>query len=153
MLPVVRAESQAGDRWAKVDPDDVPHLSRFRWFLTPSGYARRENAPPGESVLMHRLIMRAPAERQVDHIDHDRLNNRRGNLRLLTPGENARHRKGANRNSRTGARGVSVNRQGMYVVQAMHDGKRHHGGVFTTLAEAEAAAVNLRRSLGVDTLA
>lgn len=73
-----------------VDDQDYPQLAARRWFCTSSGYAARVNITSGkkQTVYMHRLIMNAPAHLQVDHINGDTLDNRRQNLRLVTPQQN-----------------------------------------------------------------
>ena len=54
-------------------------------------------------VYMHRLIMKPPKGLVVDHMSGDKLDNRRSNLRLATPGQNMHHA-----NKRTGQyKGVS----------------------------------------------
>lgn len=42
-------------------------------------------------MRMHRLIIGAPDGMIVDHINHNRLDNRRQNLRIVTPSENMRN--------------------------------------------------------------
>lgn len=60
----------------------------------------------------------------VDHINHDTLDNRRDNLRIVEARKNSSNRGGANKNSKTGTRNVSfINRK--YLVQIMKDGIRY----------------------------
>lgn len=58
--------------------------------------------------MLHRLILglRKGDARQVDHIDRNPLNNRRSNLRVVTPAENNQNR-GGWRNSSSKYKGVS----------------------------------------------
>jgi len=74
--------------FAIVDAADYEWLSRYRWFLCGAGYAARH--APGKTILMHREIMQAPAGMVVDHINGNRLDNRRCNLHA--PGEPAQRR-------------------------------------------------------------
>lgn len=62
-----------------------------------------------KTAYMHRLIMGAQKGETVDHINHDTLDNRLVNLRILSNANNAQNRKGAyrSRNS-TGVRGVCL---------------------------------------------
>ena len=75
-----------------VDDADYELLSRWRWKLHPQGYAARTtwNAADKKwaTVLMHRLVASTPGHLQADHINRDRLDNRRSNLRNVTPSEN-----------------------------------------------------------------
>jgi hypothetical protein len=59
---------------------------------------------------MHRLLMDAPPELQVDHINGDPLDNRRSNLRLATNVQN-QHNKGAWQGAASRFKGVSRTRQ------------------------------------------
>jgi len=86
LIPLTRG------KFAVVDAEDYPSLSRFTWFAEGTDqncYAvRKEN---GKSIKMHRQIMKAPDHLVVDHIDHNGLNNRKSNLRLCTFAENCRN--------------------------------------------------------------
>lgn len=83
---------------ALVDDEDYASLSRYSWY-TVNGrgcfYAGRLEG--GRLLLMHRVILDAPADRQVDHVHrHDLLkiiDNRRENLRLATPSQNQMNRR------------------------------------------------------------
>ena len=78
-----------------VDRADYEWLSQFKWHARISTNKKNFYAARWEFtgsrrrlVLMHRLILDAPAEMQVDHRDRDPLNNRRSNLRLATASQN-----------------------------------------------------------------
>ena len=76
---------------ALVDDGDFDYLNRFTWHLNNSGYAvnmTRRIANKQKATLMHRLIMNTPNNLQVDHIDHDGLNNQKYNLRNCTKRQN-----------------------------------------------------------------
>lgn len=88
-------------RWARVDAEDMERLSQHVW--TAMGRrdgrviaVRRERLPDGRyrQIQMHREILGIGPEepRMVDHINHDALDNRRANLRLVTNSENQRNR-------------------------------------------------------------
>jgi hypothetical protein len=77
-----------------VDDADFDLLSQWRWRINHNGYAVRSERQHGTCVTfrMHRIIINAPIDLQVDHTDRNRLNNQRNNLRLCTDMENARNR-------------------------------------------------------------
>jgi hypothetical protein len=95
---------------------------------------------------MHRLIVAAPAGLEVDHINGNRLDNRRENLRLVTHAENLQNRRGAASHNATSIRGVVYDRnKRKYRAQIMRGGKRLHLGWFSSPSEAETAVVEGRR--------
>lgn len=129
-----------GGMVAQVDDDMFEELSKFRWHVTGRGYAARNNYTKGRkgssgTVFMHRVVNRTPADMQTDHINGDKLDNRRSNLRTCTNAENCRtiRRKGS-----TGFRGV-CRRKDKWLASIMHNGKRQHLGSFDTAQEAAAA--------------
>jgi hypothetical protein len=78
----------------------------------------------------------------VDHINHNKADDRPENLRLATNRQNVANQAGARRDNRLGVRGVTwSNRLGKYVVQVgPDDGGSRHVGVFPTLEAASEAA-------------
>lgn len=53
----------------------------------------------GEMLVMHRFIMNAGQGTQIDHVNHNGLDNRKKNLRFVTTSENALNRSGAASNN------------------------------------------------------
>jgi len=78
-----------------VDDEDYEWLSQWKWHYNNGGYAVRAITTTKNKqtlILMHRIITNAPPDKQVDHIDHDKLNNVRINLRACTHAENQHNR-------------------------------------------------------------
>lgn len=67
------------------------------------------NGKEAKRVSLHRYILEPPSNLVVDHINHDPLDNRRCNLRILTNAQNCQNKNGLNKNNKTGVRGVSWN--------------------------------------------
>lgn len=74
----------------KVDDADFDWLNEYKWFAHSGGYAATKTN--GRSVLMHRLIMNTPEGMDTDHINRDKSDNRRLNLRVCTRAENLKNR-------------------------------------------------------------
>lgn len=77
-----------------VDDADYNSLSRYRWWYSGKGYARRteRNATGRTTFYMHRELMQCPDHLQVDHVNGNGLDNRRKNLRICTRSQNGSHR-------------------------------------------------------------
>lgn len=75
------------DKVALVDDKDYGWLKHLPWQFHNAGYATCSH------LLMHRLIMKPERGWDVDHIDGNRLNNQRRNLRLATRQYNHWNRK------------------------------------------------------------
>jgi hypothetical protein len=76
--------------YACVDAADYERLSRWTWY-TVNGYAARTEKK--KLLYMHREIMQAPPGMIVDHINHNKLDNTRPNLRPCTGAENQRNQR------------------------------------------------------------
>lgn len=86
-------------------------------------------------------------DREIDHIDGDRSNNRWGNLRLATRKQNMENT-GLFCTNTSGHRGVVwYRRNNKWGATVFHDGKRHFGGLFDSREQAATAAKELRDSL------
>lgn len=91
---------------AIVSDCDYERLMQHSWCMHPGGYAKaRINK---KYVLMHRWIMGARDGQEIDHINGNRLDNRRENLRFCNSYQN--HQNKHSRNSTSGYKGVSWNK-------------------------------------------
>lgn len=79
---------------AVVDPEDYDELSRYKWYASKQGrsyYAKRGvRGIRGvrSNISMHRVIMSTGVGKVTDHINHDSLDNRKANLRVVSVQEN-----------------------------------------------------------------
>lgn len=107
-----------------VDEEDYSSFVIRRWYLGPSGYASRFEKR--RVIFLHREIMGCPENRVVDHINHNKLDNRRSNLRIVSKSANALNRVGANSNNlSTIIRGIHFSRKtGYYYCEIMKNGVR-----------------------------
>lgn len=81
--------------YALVDAEDLPRLSQWRWSFDYRGYALRCTVVAGKqrTFRMHREVLGAHDDpRGVDHLNRNRLDNRKANLRLASSSENNRNR-------------------------------------------------------------
>ncbi len=84
-------------KYAIVDADDYDFLMQWRWCIGEDGYAVRgalksDKLEKRKNILMHRVINNTPNGMETDHINGDRLDNRRENLRSVSRSENQRNK-------------------------------------------------------------
>jgi hypothetical protein len=135
---------------ALVDDEDYEELSKHKWFASIDGRgfpyaARNYRTARGKSILLlHRYLMGvqdAGRSVEVDHRNHNTLDNTRENLRVCTHADNQQNRTGADIDSFTGVRNVCFHRaSGKYMVTMTLFGKRHYFGLYSTLEEAAQVA-------------
>jgi hypothetical protein len=119
---------------ALVSPDDVALLSGSKWRRfrgSTTDYAARTS---GDHELMHRVLMDCTKGdgQIVDHKNHNGLDNRRGNLRVVTRSQNG----GNSRPRRSLPKGVYKNHE-RWMARIGKENK--YLGTFDTIEEAAAA--------------
>jgi hypothetical protein len=111
MKKIALSGQRGQGKYALVDDEDYEYLSRFRWFWGPtSTYATGYVTGDGRMSLMHKLVINVPAGYFADHINGDRLDNRRSNLRVVTGSQN-NWNMGASSRNQWGLRGVSYHKK------------------------------------------
>ena len=98
----VETRMQTG-QFAETDPDALHFIEEYIWGVDANGYVAAWDTKNSKRLLLHRLIL--PGHRMVDHIDNNRLNNRKSNLRPATFVINGRNRK-SSKNNKSGVNGV-----------------------------------------------
>jgi hypothetical protein len=93
-------------RYALVDVADFDLVRQFRWSFH-RGYA--EAYAGGTTTLLHRLIMGLGAGEIGDHINRDKLDSRRANLRRATTSQNAQNVGKRTKSPRSRFKGVTPN--------------------------------------------
>ena len=74
-----------------IDKEDYEKVSPFCWCKQKNGYIVTDSSVIGRTSL-HRFLMKPSGDKVVDHINHNRTDNRRANLRVCTVAENNRNR-------------------------------------------------------------
>lgn len=123
-----------------IDDTDYELITGITWGITKDKdryYVRGKGEKTnGKTVKMHRLILNAPRGLQVDHINHNCVDNRRINLRLSTQRQNSKNQK-LRKDSKTGFKGVAYSKKlQMYRCIITVDYKRIFAGYFMSPFDA-----------------
>ena len=130
-----------------VDDDDYEELNRYKWYALWSSGTRTYYAVRFSSryngkrmkISMHRKIMNPPKDMEVDHVNHDTLDNRKGNLRICTRSQNRMNREKQSNNT-SGLKGVSrYKASGKWQAQIQVNGKHIHLSFFDDKLDAARA--------------
>jgi len=135
-----------------IDTADLPRAMEFPWAWGPhwdrhtksfysEGKSYHGQGKKREYYSLHRWIMQPEPGYEVDHINHDTLDNRRRNLRILPKGTNQQNYAGARKdNKSSGIRGVSWNKKlNKWVAKYRKNKIDHHVGCFSSIRDAEIA--------------
>ena len=124
-------------KFAIVDEDDYEPLMLRKWQFISTGYAvsntqisYKKGKQKIKFIFMHREILQTPNGMQTDHINGNRLDNRKCNLRICTPMQNMHNRK-RDTNSTSIYKGVSWNTNDKsWRAQIGINGEKIHLGCF-----------------------
>ncbi len=128
-------------KFAIVDWEDYDWLTSLaKWSLSGEyAFRRKERKGIGQSILMHSLLIEREVGKVIDHINRNKLDNRRSNLRCCTQSQNLMNR-GANKGNSSGFKGVSFcKKDGKWAASICVNYKATNLGKFNTPEEAHAA--------------
>lgn len=119
----------------KIDVEDYPLVSKYKWHINSSGYAR--TCIEGKYILLHRLLMNPKDGQQVDHINIDIKDNRKSNLRIADNSLNSSNR---NPYNKLGVKGVEYHPNiRKYSAYFRINNKQYHSPCYNTIEEASFA--------------
>ncbi len=131
-------------KFAIVDNEDFEWLNQWKWNFD-RGYAYRTQRiglrkfNKKKNIQMHRLILKNPKGLISDHINGNRLDNRRKNLRVVNAQQSA-FNTGLSSRNKFGYKGVSFQKEKeKYRAYIKINGHQKHLGYFKTKEEAALA--------------
>jgi hypothetical protein len=123
---------------AIVDDEDFEYLSQWKWYANfhkrCGKFYARANIGNGKKLQMHRVVIKCPQSFEVDHINHNTLDNQKDNLRIATKSENQMNAI-INSVNKIGMKGVTL-RRGEYHVTITKNKKRIYLGKFENANQA-----------------
>ena len=118
----------------EIDLDDINKIKDMKWHLLPSGYV--VSKIKNKTIYLHRFVMDYGGNLEVDHVNLNKLDNKKSNLRIVTSSENGMNR-GLQKNNTSGVTGVCLNqRVNKWMAYIKVDYKNIHLGYFDTKEEA-----------------
>lgn len=127
-----------------VDDSDFEEINQYKWHFG-GGYARRNKRDVDGSrkiVFLHRELMNTPAGLETDHINGEKLDNRRSNLRIVNKSMNQRNtkpRKGASEFKGVSFYKTKRHKSGYWIARIQISGKVKNLGYFKNELEAAKA--------------
>ncbi len=123
---VIYLYNRSGEKIAetKIDIEDIEKVKHIKWRLS-HGYVNNSNKKNGPTIHLHRFVLNT--DQFVDHINHDTLDNRKQNLRIVTKSQNAMN---------TNFKGVSLTPAGKFYAHIKYHQKMINLGVYIDEAEA-----------------
>lgn len=128
-----------GGAITQVDDDVYDYLVQFRWRLSPrEKHVVRRVWDKGirRTIMMHRVILGLGKDdgSETDHIDRNKLNNQRSNLRICTTAQN-QWNAGMRKDNSSGYKGV-WKQKNRWTGAVKHNGVFHRIGSHKNIIEA-----------------
>lgn len=125
-------------KYALVDDEDYEYLNQWKWYFHSTGYAVRNCYKNGHRhIKLHRFLLSA-GKKEIDHINGNRLDNRKKNLRRVFRKQNVWNSK--KWKNKTSSKGVDFTRN-KWRARIGKNWKSIHLGYFKTEKEARKAYI------------
>lgn len=123
-----------------LDIEDISKVNNTVWSFSTGGYVRTKYKDTGICTCIHRVILEVTDSNVVvDHINMNRLDNRKSNLRLANKSQNSMNRE-TPKNNTYGFRGVSYDkRRDKFRAYIKVDQKQISLGYYTSFEDAKTA--------------
>lgn len=135
---------KVGDKRAIVDRE-FEYFKNFKWYLSSGGYAARMIDINGVIFVsfMHRIVAGTPKGMKTDHINGNKLDNRKSNLRICNISENNRNCC-VHKDNKSGFKGVYWDKSRNKWAAGVRCNKKHYTiGRFNRIEDA-VSAYNIR---------
>lgn len=128
--------------YAKIDNDDIDKITQYKWHIRNSLHTQYAIAyiDANRKIFLHRLILGYDGDLDIDHINHNGLDNRKCNLRIIDHSLNII-------NQYDNSNGIKLVPSGNYQATIMVDGKSIYLGTFSSFQEAKEARINYETNL------
>ena len=120
--------------YALIDAWDYERVKVYKWSQNGHGYVHAWDGKSKKVIKLSRLIMNYPENQDVDHENHDKLDNRKENLRPCSRSQNEMNLTG--RKNRLGIKGVHEHKDGGFIAQIQVDHKKVYLGSFHDVTDA-----------------
>lgn len=132
-----------------IDDEDYEKIKHLGWHINSMNYVCSGGGNGTmERNYLHRFIMKPKRNEVVDHINGNKLDNRKCNLRVTSQGKNTSSRTKNNKNNTSGYRGVYWHKAGnKWMASIEFNRKQIYLGLYDTKTEAARAFNEKAREL------
>lgn len=117
-----------------IDTEDAERVKQFKWYISPrKSKLYCYGTVNGSKIALHRFILNS--SNVIDHINGNSLDNRKSNLREVTPQQNCYNKRIHNKFF-AGIIKTNYVKEKPYMVFFAHNGKERYLGSFSTYADA-----------------
>lgn len=130
-----------------IDKEDIEKLKQYSFRLHNKGYI--SSVKNGKTIYIHQIILNSKVIKnyEIDHINRNKLDNRKKNLRICKHLENTHNRKQYNKFGQQGIRKVNRNLNKPYLASITNNGKWIYIGYYATIDEAKEARIKAEKEI------
>lgn len=136
MTKEIKLHGKYGEgKFALVDDEDYEWIMQWDWYVTVAGYVVRNKR--AKTFYLHREIACPNKYKEIDHVNRNKLDNRKSNLRECSSSQNKMNRPSKGRFDVKGIHWDS--KRGKYSARLFYKGKNLFLGRYSTKRDAAQA--------------